>query len=261
MTEYLLYEISRWWNYPLLISFLILALLYLFFTRNYSTGKKRFLLGIILIALCFGSPIYGIGHLLFSVHMGQMAVLFFFVPPLLLSGVPGELIKKWSRVDFMNSFVFLFKHPMIIMLIFSGLFAIYHIPIVFDTVMTNSILYVGYHVIMMFTAIGMWIPLLSPLSEFFPEIKRKKYLRWSSMIILPACLLLVFAVSPLYQTFHDPKTWQATLDACFGLDHLESMKDAMGLLPTMTDQRLGGVIMLALHKLSHLDMGGKGILK
>lgn len=259
MTAYLLYEISRWWNYPLLIFFLILTIIYLLATKNYATGKKRFILGMTLIAVCLGSPLYGVGHLLFSVHMGQMAILFFFVPPLLLAGVPEESIQKAKRIDGIKPLAFLLRHPMIMMLVFSGLFAIYHIPFVFDTVMTNTILYVSYHVIMMIAAIGMWIPLLSPITHYFPEIKRKSYLRWSSLIILPACLLLVFAVQPLYQTFHDPETWQSALDACFGMGHLESMKDEMGLLPTMTDQRLGGVIMLALHKISHLDIGGKGI--
>lgn len=247
MNDYLLYEMTHWWNIPLLIITIVLALLYLIITKKYTTGKKRFLLALLILYLCLGSPIYGLGHLLFSVHMTQMAVLCFFVPPLLIMGVPADMIKH----RYILSFSKLLKRPMIIMVLFSGLFAFYHIPIVFDTVMTSPILYIGYHALLMITALGMWSPLVSPLSQYLPKEKRKQYMYWSGAIILPACLLMVFAVQPLYKSFHDPATWQAALDACFGLDHMEDMKKSLGLLPTMTDQRLGGVIMLALHKLSH----------
>ncbi|WP_404452273.1 cytochrome c oxidase assembly protein [Virgibacillus necropolis] len=253
MPTYLLMEISSWWNIPLLALVLGCGVLYLLVAYQYSAGKKRFLLGLFLLYICLGSPIYGIGHLFFSVHMIQMAILYFFVPPLLLIGVPRELIEH-LREFFGNKAVTLtVNRPMVYMFVFCGLFALYHIPMIFDAVMTNWWLHKAFHSILLITALGMW----SPVIMKWPLHQKKRYMRWSGVIIMPACLLLVFADAPLYKTYQDPATWATALHVCFGIQQVENLRSAMGLLSSMTDQRLAGVSMLVLHQLSHFNMIGK----
>ncbi|MBO8162874.1 MAG: cytochrome c oxidase assembly protein [Brevibacillus sp.] len=100
--EYLLfsYDFRLVWTPDVLLFVVVLATAYLLVTgrfRLYVTEaspvphqqKMLFLGGLVFLYLGLGSPLTLIGHFLFSVHMMQQAILYLFMPPLLILGTPG----------------------------------------------------------------------------------------------------------------------------------------------------------------------------
>ena len=50
--------------------------------------------GMILLYIVKGSPVDLLGHILFSIHMVQMAVLLLIVAPFIMMGIPNWMWKK-----------------------------------------------------------------------------------------------------------------------------------------------------------------------
>lgn len=104
-------------------------------------------------------------NFLFSAHILQQGLAFMFVPPLLLLGTPKWLLRfllKWKPI---NKFFQLFTRPLIALVLFNGLFSLYHFPFIFDAVSANDLLHNTYHTVLFFAAFLVWWPLLS----LFPE--------------------------------------------------------------------------------------------
>ncbi|RCK10896.1 hypothetical protein DT075_23240 [Bacillus licheniformis] len=57
-----------------------------------------FLTAMILLYASKGSPVDLLGHIMFSAHMAQMAVLYLIVPPLIILGIPPWF---WKKVIFL----------------------------------------------------------------------------------------------------------------------------------------------------------------
>ncbi|MBY7145067.1 cytochrome c oxidase assembly protein [Virgibacillus sp. NKC19-3] len=96
----ILLEDQSSWNIPLVVGLTCIAVLYSFFikrdTRIPLTHLQPFLffLGLGLWYLASGSPLATISHLSFSLHMIQMSLLYFIIPPLILLGIPDSIFKQ-----------------------------------------------------------------------------------------------------------------------------------------------------------------------
>lgn len=189
--------------------------------------KVLFVTGMLLFYLALGSPLHVIGdRYLFSAHIFQQGLAFMFVPPLLLLGTPQWLLRsllKWEPVKKFFQFV---TRPLTALILFNGLFSLYHFPIIFDAVSTNDLLHNTYHTILFFTAFLMWWPILSPLPEWkrLSELLKMAYIIGNAILLYPACALIIFANSTLYQTYADAP-------------------QLISILSTLRDQQLGGILM------------------
>jgi len=208
-----------------------------------------FLSGITLLYICKGSPVDLLGHITFSAHMTQMALLYLVVPPLLIIGLPNWLL----RVVFSNSVTlpivkFLTK-PLIALIVFNGLFSFYHIPLIFDVVKTNMLLHAFTTTVLFIAATLMWWPLINPLPEWekLNGLKKVGYIFADGILLTPACALIIFANVPLYATYTDLSAWTNALELCVPTSMLASIDltgpQMFNTLPLLEDQRLGGVIM------------------
>ncbi|GAB7388034.1 cytochrome c oxidase assembly factor CtaG [Bacillaceae bacterium] len=246
------------WNPGLLLITLILAIAYLLivgpFRKNFKHAapvpfrkKLFFVLGLFAFYLGFGGPLYLLGHLLFTVHMLQMAVLFLAGPLLLLLGTPEWFIKPLLNIQTVNKTVRLITNPILSMLLFNGFFSFYHLPVVFDYLMTNYSLHVLYLMFLFLLAFIMWWPIVNPVNELdrLSELKKLGMIVGNGILITPACALIIFANEAIYATYTDPQTWSTALGYCLpsGTEVSDDFYRFFGLMPPLRDQQLGGVIM------------------
>lgn len=211
-----------------------------------------FLLGIGLFYLSWGSPLYFLAHVFFSLHMVQMCMLYFFAPPLLILGFSAEMLESlWRYLPYHWAWRILTR-PAVAFALFNGLFILYHVPPVMDAVMTNEGLHIGYHVVLQLASLCVWWPVVSPLlSGRLSNRKRKRFVSANSMILMPACVLLMFSFVH-YNVFTDPNFQLRAIGLCFpqsvNLDSLQKFR----LWSPGDDQKLGGAIMIILHKFSYI---------
>ncbi len=72
-----------------------------------------FLSAMILLYIVKGSPVDLLGHILFYVHMIQMALLLFLVAPLLIMGIPSWIWQKVFDLKIIGSIFRVFTKPVI----------------------------------------------------------------------------------------------------------------------------------------------------
>ena len=93
------------------------------FENATKVSKKQnfyFTTGIVLL-FCKGGPVDLIGHIIFSAHMFEMAVMYIAVPPLLLLGIPIWLY-RYITFKFVQIILKAFAKPLIALFVFNGLF-------------------------------------------------------------------------------------------------------------------------------------------
>ncbi len=231
-------------------------LLFIKFSRNVKGSEALtlqqgalFITSILLLYAIKGSPLDLLAHLMFYVHMIQMAVLVLVIPPLFIASIPNWAW-RWmlGKKTFRFCFLF-FTKPLIALILFNGFFSFYHIPLIFDHVMQNRWLHAGYSLLLFVFAIFMWWPLLNKLPEaqILSGIKKVGYIFADGILLTPACALIIFANSPIYATYSDPKSWSAAMSLCVGSATMTSLKisspELFSSMSLLHDQQLGGVLM------------------
>ncbi|HZH60218.1 MAG TPA: cytochrome c oxidase assembly factor CtaG, partial [Metabacillus sp.] len=175
-----------------------------------------FILGILLLYVSKGSPIDLLGHIMFSAHMTQMAILYLAVPPLLILGIPDWLWKAILYRKIIKPVIKVFTKPIVALIFFNGVFSLYHVPLVFDFVKTDPLYHSFMTTLIFFGAMCMWWPLLTTLPEWksLSGIKKVGYIFADGVLLTPACALIIFAKDPLYLTYSEPQAWLTALQLC-----------------------------------------------
>jgi putative membrane protein len=221
-----------------------------------------FTLSLFLLYTIKGSPLDIMAHLLFYVHMIQMAVLVLVIPPFFIKGIPPWVWKSLLKRKAVRILFLFFTKPLIALLLFNGLFSFYHIPMIFDHVMQNRWLHAGYSLLLFIFAVFMWWPLLNELSETqtMSGLKKVGYIFADGMLLTPACALIIFANSPMYATYSDPKAWSAAMSLCVGSSAMEGLNlsspELFSSMSLLHDQQLGGVLMKVIQEIVYGIMLG-----
>ncbi len=216
-----------------------------------STRRKvYFHLGLVAVYFGFGGPLYLVGHMMLSMHMLSMAIVYLIAPPLLLLGLPTWFFKPFAKVKVIRSIFLVLGFPILGLLLFNAMFSIYHLPIMFDRLLTNEGAHNIYQLGMFFAASVMWWHLTPRLETRYEltELKKIGYMFANGVLITPACALIIFAGTPLYATYTDPATWAIAMAYCLpaGADipfELFSGDNALPPLLPVHDQQLGGALM------------------
>ncbi|RSK26903.1 cytochrome c oxidase assembly factor CtaG [Bacillus sp. HMF5848] len=204
---------------------------------------------LILLYIIKGSPVDLLGHLMFSVHMTQMAFLYLAIPPLLILGLPNYLLEAIVDRPIVSPMLRFFTKPVLALILFNGLFSFYHIPFIFDTVKTDPLLHAAVTILIFLSALIMWFPLTNQLPKWNTLVGVKKigYVFADGVLLTPACALIIFANTPLYATYYDPAVWMEALSLCVPGGVLTTLSltgpEMFMNMPLMQDQQLGGVIM------------------
>ncbi len=126
-----------------------------------------FFAGVFVIFLALVSPLDEIGdHYLFSAHMVQHLLLILALPPLLLIGTPGWLLKPLLQKPLIARLGRFLTLPLPALLVFNFVFAVYHVPALYDWTLRDETVHIIVHLLLMATAVITWSPILSPLREW-----------------------------------------------------------------------------------------------
>jgi putative membrane protein len=237
------------WNTPLLAGIVCLAILYAFLLhlvmniKMYRKQASLFFLGLGLLYVTIGSPLSSISHLSFSLHMIQMSILYFIIPPIILLGIPSHVFNQVFKLPKIKWKIVQSKIPLYS---FAVLFLIYHFPIVLNFLSQNANLQNGYLILLFILSFGMWWPIVSPdPKQRLSKGHMKRYVFLSGLVLMPACML--FILTAFIDGGNNPFLHQITAQLCISPE-----SSSLSILPppfnTTFDQVMAGILMLGLHK-------------
>ncbi|MGM7635960.1 cytochrome c oxidase assembly factor CtaG [Bacillus sp. Hm123] len=208
-----------------------------------------FVTAILVLYAVKGSPIDLLGHIMFSYHMVQMAVLYLVVPPLLIKAIPWWVWKVVINLPVIKQVFHLFTKPLVALIFFNGMFSFYHIPLIFDYIKMSESLHGLYTFVLFIFAIFMWWPLVNeiPKRKQLAGIRKVGYIFANGILLTPACALIIFASTPLYVTYSDASSWLKAMELCVPVTTLQGLNlsgpELFSNMPVVEDQQLGGIIM------------------
>jgi len=162
---------------------------------------------------------------LFSAHMVQHLLLTLLVPPLLIAGTPGWMLRPALRYRPVHAIARFLTNPKVSFATFNLVLAAWHVPAMYNTAMANHNIHIVQHLMFMVAAVLLWWPILSPL----PELPRLAYPMQMLYLFLTTIPMSVVAV---YITYSDNLLYPAYAAA----------PRILGILP-LEDQLIGGLIM------------------
>ncbi|WP_419961515.1 cytochrome c oxidase assembly factor CtaG [Psychrobacillus sp. BM2] len=246
---------------PVMIGVLVfLTILYFLITVKWRNDfkvseplKKKeaayFLIGIILLYIVKGSPVDLMAHIMFSFHMVQMALLLLLAPPLLMKGIPWWVWKAVIELPAVRKIFPVLTKPLLSLVVFSGLFSFYHIPLFFDYIKLDEGLHGTYTFILFLSAIFMWWSIvdIEGVSQRLHGLKKIGFIIGSAVLITPACALIIFTGTPLYDTYTNPDVWLKAMELCVPASTLAGLSlsgpELFSNMTPLADQQLGGILM------------------
>jgi putative membrane protein len=185
-----------------------------------------FPLALVVMFFALNGPVHDISdYYLFTGHMVQHLVLTIVVPPLLLLGTPGWMLRPALRIPAVNTFAKTVTTPRAAFTIFNVVLAAWHLPPLYNSAMFHHEVHIIQHLMFLVGAVIMWWPMLSPLPEL-PRLSYPGQMLYSFLMTLPMTIVSIFIVYAdhvLYPAYASaPRLWD---------------------LSPLEDQRLGGLIM------------------
>lgn len=188
--------------------------------------KMWFALGILVLWGASDWPVHDIGeHYLYMVHMVQHLAFTMVAAPLFLLATPTWLARLiigdgW----FAGSVIRRLCRPVVAALLFNASFVFVHYPPTVNTSATNGVLHFGLHLLIVSTALLMWMPVCGPLPEMRISLPGQMlYLFCQSIVPTVPSAWLIFAEKPVYRVY----------DTAY----------RMGGISAVSDQQAAGVFM------------------
>lgn len=183
-----------------------------------------FATGVGLFLLVEAWPVHDIAEKsLFSFHMTEHMVLALIVPPAILKGVPGWLLRLLVRP--VLPALRIMTKPLIAIVFFNAVLALIHVPRVLEAMVTSGTVHFTFHLLLVVSASVMWWPVIGPIPELGklrPELAMG-YLFLQSLVPTIPASFLTFADGVVYKVYENtPRLW--------GFD-------------VITDQTVAGLIM------------------
>ncbi len=185
-----------------------------------------FPLSLVVMFFALNGPVHDISdYYLFTGHMVQHLVLTIVVPPLMLLGTPGWMLRPALRIPAVNAVAKVVTTPRAAFTIFNVVLAAWHLPPLYNSAMFHHEVHIIQHLMFLVGAVIMWWPMLSPLPEL-PRLSFPGQMLYSFLMTLPMTIVSIFIVYAdhvLYPAYASaPRLWD---------------------LSPLEDQRLGGLIM------------------
>ena len=208
-----------------------------------------FVLAMITLYVIKGSPIDLLGHIMFTMHMVQMAFLLLLVPIFLIKGIPWWVWKVVVELPVIKPITKIVTQPVIAIFVFIGLFSVYHLPSVFDTIKLDATFHGIFTFVLFMAALFMYWPLLNQVEgqHKMKNILKLAYIAANAVLITPACALIIFANSPMYDTYTNPDMWMQAMALCVPASTLSGLTlsgpELFTNMSPVSDQQVGGVLM------------------
>lgn len=192
-----------------------------------TTRRQRgfFLAGVLTLWVAADWPMHDAAEeYLYAFHMVQHFLLAYVVPPMFLLATPtwlARLIVGQGRVE---RWLKVLAFPVIAAVLFNGVIIFSHWPAAVDLSVSNGLVHYGMHLLLVFTALLMWVPVCGP----FPELRMS----------LPAQMIYLFAMSIVPTV---PAAW-LTLGGKVIYSAYDTPQRLWGI-SALSDQQMAGLIM------------------
>jgi putative membrane protein len=170
-------------------------------------------------------PIHQIAEdYLYSAHMLQHMMLSYFMPPLVLLATPTWLMRLLVGTGRTYRVVAFMTKPVVAAVVFNVVVMVTHIPPVVNASVQSAPLHYSLHLLLVLTALLMWMPVVGPFTELrMSNAAKPIYLFLQSVVPTVPAGWLTFAEGVVYKHYNQPvRVW--------------------GISPT-DDQQLAGAIM------------------
>lgn len=184
-----------------------------------------FIVGVLILWGASDWPVHDISEeYLYSAHMLQHMMLSYFVPPLILLATPTWLFHAVIGDGRPRRMVRLLSKPIVAGLLFNMVVIITHIPDLVNRSVSNGFLHYSLHVLVVTTALFMWMPICGPDKSY--------QISYGGKMIY----LFLMSVVPTV-----PAAWLALADGVV-YKHYDVSVRVFGWSVT-TDQQLAGAVM------------------
>ena len=155
------------------------------------TRPALFFSGLALMFVSLNGWIHDLSdYYLFSAHMVQHLVLTLVVPPLLIMGTPGWMLRpalRWRVVGPLARWV---TAPSRCFAIFNVVLIAWHLPPMYELAMRHHPVHIVQHLCFMTAAVLMWWPVLSPLPEL-PRLSYPGQMLYLFLLSIPMSLVAI----------------------------------------------------------------------
>ena len=224
----------KWSIHPsTVIGLAALGAIYLWRARQAGEGERvtgarkiSFFSALFLIFASLNGPLHDLSDdYLFSAHMVQHLILTLAMPPLMIVGVPGWMLRPLLRNRVLGPIGRKITRPVWCFTIFNLTIAVWHLPFFYNAAMADHNIHIFEHLLFMAAAVLMWWPLTSQLPEL-PRLPYPGQMLYCFLMSIPMSIVAV------YITMADQILYPA-------------YSAAPRILPLspMEDQLLGGLIM------------------
>ena len=188
--------------------------------------RASFVAGLLILFFSLNGPLHDLSDsVLFSAHMVQHLILTLVVPPLLILGTPGWMLRPLLR----NRSVFKLARRVTstgaCFMLFNVVLAFWHLPPIYNLALAHHSIHIAQHLMFITAAVLMWWPLTSPLSEL-PRASYPAQMLYCFLLVMP------MSVISIYIAMADTLLYPAYATA----------PRVLGITPMM-DQQFGGLIM------------------
>jgi putative membrane protein len=190
-----------WWRWSIhpstVIGIAALAAMYVWAAGKPGRAPSRaqrifFFSGLLVMFASLNGPIHDLSDdYLFSAHMVQHLLLTLAVPPLLLAGVPGSMLRPLLSRPAIAPGVRFFTRAPICFVVFTIVIAMWHLPPFYNAAMANHNLHILEHLMFMGAAVLMWWPLMSQLPEF-PRLAYPGQMLYSFLMSIPMSIVAIY---------------------------------------------------------------------
>lgn len=140
--------------------------------RASPARMTSFMVGMLVLFLALESPLDPLGdRYLLSMHMLQHLLLVYAVPPLLVFGTPGWVVRPLAYVPVLGGLARWLTRGPIAFAIYNVVFGLAHLPNFFDLTLHNEGIHILEHLLFIATGVLAWWPILSTV----PELPRLSY--------------------------------------------------------------------------------------
>jgi putative membrane protein len=161
--------------------------------RDPTTAQKIYFgSGLLLMFASLNGPLHDLSDdYLFSAHMVQHLLLTLALPPLLLAGVPGWMIRRPLATGFIAPIARFFTRAPIAFVIFNVVIAAWHLPPLYNAAMAHHSIHIVEHLMFMVAAVLMWWPLMSQLPEL-PRLAYPGQMLYAFLMSIPMSIIAVY---------------------------------------------------------------------
>lgn len=191
-----------------------------------AAQRTLFVSGLLTMFLSLNGPLHDLSdYYLFSAHMVQHLALTLVVPPLLILGTPGWMLRPALNVPWVNRWAHRVTGARAAFLIFNIVLAVWHLPPLYNLAMANHDVHIAEHLMFLVSSTLMWWPLTSQMPEL-PRLAYPGQMLYCFLMTIPMSIVaftITLADHLLYPAYgFAPRIW--------------------GITP-MADQSWGGLIM------------------